>query len=351
MRFFYTQLTLAVAFVVFCLQPGLVKAETIQAIIVDAQEDRAVINRGERDGVKIGEVWVVGSPRTAAIQIEEVREHTATGKLRGEVDIGELASLGSDRDFASLVSKKRAQQLFDAPSSRDSRSLDQLKKSYKKLLSKRTERRGFVTPVGGAGGIPTGELMGLGVEAYNTYRLYDMTRSMGLDPTGMYNPWWLAASAVNVAGGQLTRNKMYEGMRVRVDVEATYWDQALVDLQTEVSAAERGLSLTQTLEEKVVRQQRKGIDKYTVFEVVLKNVGKLPAEMGEFKYRMFMMSAEGRPISASRIDPVLNETLQPGDEVRGMVYFPKIVAAGQKDLRIVFENMFGDQGDLRFKTN
>jgi hypothetical protein len=33
-----------------------------------------------------------------------------------------------------------------------------------------------------------------------------------------------------------------------------------------------------------------------------------------------------------------------------MVYFPKITAAGQDELKVVFEQMFGDRGELNFQV-
>ena len=195
------------------------------------------------------------------------------------------------------------------------------------------------------------QMMNLGVEAYNVYRIYDLSSDIGLDPTGFASPWWIAASAANMVGNQITQKRMFDAQKVKLDVEVTHWDDQLVDIRTEVMAAENGLSLEETLAQKVVMQQKTGVDKYAVFEVRMKNVGKLPAPVGNFKYKMFLLSAEGKPKSASRVDPVLDKTLQPGDEVRGMVYFPKIVAAGQEHLRVAFEQMFGDRGELKFKVH
>lgn len=352
MRIPHIKLSFFVALFLFSMETSFVVAETLRAVVLESQADRVVINRGSADGVKVGQAWLFGpAGSVGGVLIEQVREHSASGQLRGEAQVGSLATLGKEADLKAFVSEKRAQEMMVSKSTPDSQSLSQLQNKYKKALSRHTEKRGFVTPIGGAGGIPTAQVMSMGVEAYNAYRLYDLTRDFGLDPTGMYNPWWLAASAVNMAGGQMSRKKMYEAYRVRVDAEVVHWDDDLVDLQTEVMAAEQGLSVSETLSQKVLMQSKRGIDKYTVFEVTLKNVGKTPAEIGNFKYRMFMVSNEERPISASRVDPVLDKTLQPGDEVRGMVYFPKIVAAGQKEIKVVFEQMFGDRGELTFQAD
>lgn len=352
MRIPHTRLSFLSAFFLFSVGIGPLSADQLNAVVLEAVGDRVVINRGTEDGVKTGQTWIFGPKGSSGgMVVEEVREHSASGRLRGNTEVGELASLGKSGDLSSFVSSAQAQNLLSEKSTASPKAVEALRRKYKKALSSHTESRGFVTPVGGGGGgIPAGQVMDLGMQAYNAYRLYDITNDFGLDPTGFYSPWWVAAAAVNVAGGQMARNKMYETQRVRVDTEVVYWDADLVDLQTEVMAAEQGLSVTDTLTQKVAMQAKRGTDKYTVFEVTLRNVGKLPAQMGEFKYHMFLISNEGRPISASRVDPVLDKTLAPGDEVRGMVYFPKIVAAGQQDLRVVFERMFGDRGELTFRA-
>jgi len=345
------KLSVCMVLFLFCLGTSMVLADPLKAVVLEAEGDLVVINRGAGDGVKVGQTWVLGlSDKTGAVVITDVREHSASGALKGQASVGSLAALGTESDIADFTIDERAQAQMVAKTSRDSESLRQLRKKYKRALSARTESRGFVTPTGGGANMQTAQMMNMGVEAYNMYRMYDLTQSIGLDPTGLYNPWWLAASAVNMVGSSMTRNKMYETQRVRVDAEVVYWDDALVDIQTEVASAEKGLSLSETLAQKVLMQRKRGVDKYTVFEVNLKNVGKLPAAINNFKYHMFLLSAEGRPISASRVDAALDKTLQPGDEVRGMVYFPKLTAAGQSQLKVTFEQMFGDRGELTFNV-
>ena len=354
MRFSNIKLSLLVALFLFSTGTALVAADSLKAVVLESQGDRVVINRGTADGVEVGQTWLLGpSDPTGAVVIEETREHSASGRLRGDAEIGHLAILGENDEVAQFVDERQAQELMNSKGNTDQRDLEKLRRDYRKEISRHTESRGFVTPVGGGGsGIQAGQMLNLGAEAYNAYRLYNLSNDLGLNASGaLYSPWYLAASAVNVVGGSMARNKMYEAHRVRVDVEVTHWDSDLVDMQTEVLAAEKGLSVTETLGQKVLMAQKRGVDKYTVFEVTVKNVGKLPADMTNFKYRMFMMSAEEQPIAASRIDPVLDKKLAPGDEVRGMVYFPKIVAAGQENLKVVFENMFGDRGDLEFSTH
>jgi hypothetical protein len=349
----YIKLSFLIALFLFSVGTAFVGAETLRAVVLESQGDQVVINRGSSDGVEVGQTWLLGpSSPTGAVVIEQTREHSSSGRLRGEAEIGHLATLGQGGEAAEFVNEQQAQELMNSKGNLDQKSLEKLRKNYRKAISRHTESRGFVTPVGGGGGIPTGQMLNLGVEAYNAYRLHDLSRDLGLNASGgFYSPWYIAASAVNMVGSNMARNRMYESQRVRVDVEVIHWDSDLVDLQTEVMAAEKGMSVSETLGQKVLMQQRRGVDKYTVFEVTLKNVGKLPADMSNFKYRMFILSNEEQPIAASRIDAVLDKKLSPGDEVKGMVYFPKIVALGQENLKVVFENMFGDRGDLRFRVH
>ncbi len=335
----------------FCLGTGTAFSQPLRAVVMERQGDRLVINKGVDDGVKIGQTWDLGD--NGKLVVESIREHSASGRLEGgNASVGAVASLGSSpssrSSTASAAKTRAAKEKLTSPRTPSEPTLTQLRKQYQRALSQSTESRGFATPLGGGQG---GVALSTGLEAYNLYSLYNVTNTVGLDPTGsIFSPLLLA----NMAAGMFQRNSMTSQLKdeyqTRVDVEAIYWSESLTDLQTEVTAAEQGLSVQETLTKKVQAIVEKGVDKYTVFEVRLKNVGKIPAEMEPFKYRIFLMSNEDQPISASRIDEVLDKTLQPGDEVRGMVYFPMIVAAGQKELKVAFEQMFGDRGTLKFSN-
>lgn len=359
---YYNRLAgLAIVFL-FCLGTNASWAQPLQAVVIDRQGDRAIINKGLQEGVKVGQTWELGDARFV---VESIREHSATGRLEGDAGVGAIASLGKDAPKVAANAKpnRRSSDSNRAPREKSvqeqqraaERSLEAIRKKYRNALSRRTESRGFVTQAGGAGipGVSTQAVLSTGLEAYSLYQLYDVSSAIGLDPTGSFitNPLMIAASAAGMYERNRMMNQTLESVRVRVDVEATLWDESLVDLKTEVAAAEQGWPVQETLSKKVQNIVEKGVDKYVVLEVRIKNVGQNPAPLEPFKYRIFMMSAEDQPIAASRIDPVLDKTLQPGEEIRGMVYFPKIVAAGQGKLRIAFEQMFGDRGTLTFTTN
>lgn len=346
------KLSVMVAVFLFCLGTSLVLADQIRGVVLKSEGDQVVINRGAEDGVRVGQTWVLGhSTKVGAVVIEEVRGHSASGRLRGDANVGTLASLGTDADVKQFLSDEEAKGQLAVAAQNDPRALKRLRRNYKRQLEKNTESRGFVTQIRGGGiNMQGAQLLNLGVEAYNYSRMVNLANDLNLSSSGFYSPWWLAASAAQSIGGAIQQRNMYNRQRVRVDAEVTFWDQDLVDLQTEVLAAEKGWSLTETLAQKVVMAQKRGVDKYTVFEVVLRNVGKLPAQTGQFKYKMFLLSAEGKPISASAVDGVLDKTLQPGEEIRGMVYFPKITAAGQARLKVAFEQMYGDRGELEFRV-
>ncbi len=359
---YYNRLACLTALFLFCLGTVRVMADPVQAVIIERQGDRAVINKGLEEGVKVGQTWNLGEARFV---VESLREHSASGRLEGDAGVGAIASLGKDapRVAANPKATKKVTRQTPAPREKSAeelkraadRSLDAVRKKYRNALGRRTESRGFVTQAGGAGiaGVNTQTVLNTGLEAYSLYQLYDVSNAIGLDPTGSFisNPLMIATSAAGMFERNRLMNQTLETVRIRVDVEATLWDETLIDLQTEVAAAEQGWSVQDTLNKKVQNIVEKGVDKYVVLEVRIKNVGQNPAPLEPFKYRVFMMSAEDQPIAASRIDPVLDKTLQPGEEIRGMVYFPKIVAAGQSKLRIAFEQMFGDRGTLTFNTN
>lgn len=347
LRVYLNTLSAAIVLFLFSIGIGSSLADPLQAVVLFRQGDRATINRGASDGVVAGQTWYLTNK--ASLVVEEVREHSSIGRLEGEALIGNIVTLSS-KAIVLPSSARSVQVKRQATEKRvvTDRSLQDLRKRYQKALSEHTKKKGFVTPIPGQAAANAST----GLEAYNLYQLYDITNEIGLDPTGAYlrNPLILATAAAGMYQQHRQVNQLYESARVRVDVEATLWDEELADLQTEVEAADKGLSVQDTLTKKVQNITAKGVDKYVVLEVRVRNTGKTEAQLEPFKYRVFMMSAEGEPIAASRVDPVLDKTLQPGDEIRGMVYFPKIVAAGQSKLRIAFEQMFGDRGTLVFEV-
>ncbi len=329
----------------------LAEQQSLVAVVLESSGDRVVLNRGIEDGVRVGQTWTVvnNGEVVGKVTIESLREHSSSGLLEGQASVGSVLALGDNqvpavaRRSLSQESKRQLQERTTPTQ----RSVSQLQNQYRNALKKRTKARGFSTPTP----YRHQNAFNSGLEAYNLYSVYDYAATR-FDPTGAFvgNPLTMATLAANFFQRQQMTNQLWDTQKVRLDLEVTLWDEALVDLQTEVMAAEQGLSVQETLTQKIQRLTERGVDRYMVFEVHVKNVGQLPAQLEPFKYRVFLMSAEGQPIGVSKIDEALDQTLQPGDEVRGFLYFPKIVAQGQKELRLAFEQMFGDRGTIVFSN-
>lgn len=337
-----------------------VSAQQMRAVVLESQGDRVVINRGSQDGVQVGQTWVLGvGEATGAILIDQLNDFSSSGVLRGQGPVGALAALGDAnvQITAQPVTPQRTEQAA-ADVQIDQRGHDPsvlaaLEKQYEQALNQNTSKRRFSTQIPGGGGssFPTGQIVSLGWQAYNISRINSLNNNFGLSNTSLFNPWWLAASAAgNVVGG-IAQNKQISDRKIKLDVEAIYWDRNLIDIRTEVAAVRQGLSLAEIMQQKALAYRESGVNQYAVFEVALKNSGKLPANIGNFQNKIYLISAEGRPMTATQADPVFSNALQPGDEVRGLVYFPKIIAEGQKELTLAFEQMFGDRGELKFRNS
>ena len=337
-------------------------AQEVRAVVLEREGDSVVINRGAEDGVKVGQMWTLdrSGRRTGTLVIESLREHSASGRLDGKASVGTVATLGKEGVALQerRISRQAEKQLTSSRRTSE-QSLRNLRRSYKRMLGRRTESRGFKTR--NRGNSPQINYMQTGFQAYQIVNMVDMTNQMNRAANGIggftspglnfQNNYFIASMAADLVGGMVQRNQQAKRTQVRLDVDVTYWDEKLVDLQAEVAAAEAGLSIQETLQKKIQLAEQRGSDKYAVFEFHLKNVGMLPAPLKPFQNRVFLMSSENKPIVASRAEPVLSRTLQPGDEVRGYMYFPKIVAAGQKRLTLNFQQMFGDQGTLSFRVH
>lgn len=354
------KLSVTIAFFLFYLGISPLAAQQMRAVVLESQGDRVIINRGSQDGVQVGQTWVLGAGEpTGAILIDQLNDFSSSGVLRGQGTVGTLAALGDAN--VRIVEKSAlppSAEHISAETPIDQRSpgtasLATLEKRYENALNQKTAKRRFSTKIPGTGGsgIPTREIASLGWQVYNISRLNSFNNSFGLGGSSFYNPWWLAASAAgNVASG-ISRRKQISDRKVKVDVEAIYWDRSLVDIRTEVAGVRQGLSSPEIAQQKALAHRQSGLDQYAVFELYLKNTGKIPANMGNFQNKIFLISAEGQAMTASQVDPILSQTLQPGAEIRGMVYFPKIIAAGQEELKLSFEQMFGDRGELKFRNS
>lgn len=318
------------------------RAET-SGVVINADGPTFSFNRGRTDGVKLGDQWTVyrRGHQVGHATVQSVSEYTSQARMAtgtASARVGDLVSNGAVSGW-SKPQTTESRELATMHLGR--RALEQARDAYRDLLDQRTQSRDFETPNPAAKANTISDLM-------NAYNMFDFM-STQWTPGGTYvgNPSFMIMAAGNIVAGQAAMNRTFAGQTVHVSVKVTYWDGKLMDRYADYLAARQGRSVAQALQLKSELYNEKGIGNYTVFEVWVHNTGQLVANLKPFKWHMYLMGADHRPLEAVRYDPALDAALQPGEEVTGNVYFPK-VSPDQKKLVVAFENMFGDRGNLEF---
>ncbi|MCA9797512.1 MAG: hypothetical protein KC910_37125, partial [Candidatus Eremiobacteraeota bacterium] len=230
----------------------------------------------------------------------------------------------------------------------DRDDLKRVRERYHQAFTENTQTRDLATPHPNPTTVTS--TVSTGAQLYTLYQFYDVANAF--DPSGasLINPFMLASMAAPPVINQFQSNDPWEPQRTRLQVSVTYWDEYLVDRCAEYLAAREGLNLDETLMLKQRLVTERQVDRYAVFEVRVRNTGFKEAPLKPFKWHMYMMNADNRPLAPSRYDPALDSLLQPGQEVNGLVLFPKLAVAGQDTLTIALEQMFGDRGSLEFRV-
>lgn len=318
------------------------QAETA-AVVIEADGAAFTLNRGQAEGVNPGDRWQVyrNGSRVGEAVVDSVAEYTARASMlpgSSFVQAGDLVSTGSVTGWSS------ASEAAPRVASRTlgGQSRERAEDAYRDLLNDRTQGRGFETPTPAN----TADTM---QDVWSAYHMYDLVSTQWtLDGAYVGDPSMIMWAVGGMISDRNASHQMYDGQTVRVDVEVTYWDEELMDRYSDYVAAREATTVEQALQLKSSLYAQKGVGEYTVFEVRLKNVGRVAANLKPFKWHMYLMGPDGRPLEAVRYDASLDSQLNPEQEVAGNVYFPRAGGAQDK-LVVVFENMFGDRGNLEFE--
>ncbi|MGE0488427.1 MAG: hypothetical protein AB7S38_04355 [Vulcanimicrobiota bacterium] len=305
-------------------------------------------NRGELENVTPGQRWLVfhQGQKVGEAVVESVSEYSATARLPDGTAVypGDLVTLTAPPAYSSATASPTLASAIKP----DREDLKRVRERYHRAFTENTHTRDFVTPHPHPSTAMS--TVNTGAQLYTMYQFYDAATAF--DPTGasLVNPFWLASMAAPPVIHQFQTNDPWEPQRTRLQVSVTYWDEYLVDRCAEYLAAREGMNLDETLMLKQRLVTERQVDRYAVFEVRVRNTGVKEAPLKPFKWHMYMMNADNRPLAPSRYDPALDSLLQPGQEVSGLVLYPKLAVAGQDTLSIAIEQMFGDRGTLEFQV-
>ncbi len=316
-----------------------------KGVVTSVSSGKITINRGSEEGVKKGSTWsVVRDGRTVAqAVVESTEDYSSTAVLSqdGDVRVGDLVTSGS----AAAVTTQDSNVVIDSSGldARESRS--QAEDAYRNLLGRRTEDRGFETQLGGSS-INGWQAVNTGYQIANWVQLFNANSNIGLS-NSIYTPY-VIQSAANAGMSHYYYNEMRQNQKMKVHMEAIYWDQKLSDAYAGYLATRENLDIRGAAIKKMEVARQKGVDRYAVFEVTFENTGRRPAILSPIDHHILLVNADGRYISPSKIDQSLNAELRPGEKIHGFLYYPKISTMGLKEVKLRVQGLLGDQGDLSF---
>lgn len=315
-----------------------------QGVVTAVSAGTITINRGSEEGVRKGSTWTVvrdGQTVGQAV-VDSLDEYSATAVVSqgSGIRIGDLVTSGG----APAASGNSEVEVVNA-SLNSRESLEQAEGAYRGLLDRRTEDRGFETRLGGSS-VDGWQALNTGYQIASWVQLFNANSSIGLS-NNVYTPY-VVQSAANAGMSHYWHHQMRQNMKMKVHMEATYWDQKLCDAYAGYLAARENLDIRGAAIKKMEVARQKGADRYAVFEVTFENTGRRPTTLSPIDHHVLLVNADGRYISPSKIDQSLNVELRPGEKVHGYLYYPKISAMGVKELKLRVQGLLGDEGDLSF---
>lgn len=339
-----------------------------QGAIVRVQGEVVTINRGEQDKVKRGDSWIVyhdGKP-AAELQVEQVGEYSSlariTKRLGATPAAGDLVSSGPPPSTIAETPVRggppedtpqpvaRANPPITSPglaTPPKSQNLQELEERYKEVFESRTQAKDFRQTAGS----PRSHNDNYpGMDLMNLYSNLDLLfSSFGPGGTFYGDPATLLLTAgANIAGSQ-ARDRLYEAVDSQFQIQVTYWDEKLMDAYADYVAVTEGKGSPEKMVQiKNTLFQQKGVNRNRVFEVRMRNIGRVQGQLSPFHWHIFMAGPGGSHIKPERYDNVLDRSLNPGQEVTGNVYFPNAELEG--GMTILLEDIFGDRAQFDFSS-
>lgn len=272
------------------------------------------------------------------IKVIQVDEYSSIAAIT-TIEPGLLLQVGdvvSDTPYVqpppqTIEKKKPPQKLEDA------------QKTYDKILKDRTKDSVFKIASTGSIKIPFNEVLNLlsssGITSYGG--------NPELNPFYVVN---LASQAYNQYSYTKSQSKGN-----RVVIEVVYWDNELLDAYADYYAYKEAKT---SPEEKIqIRNNlimEKGVDKFIVFHVKIKNEGPGVVQAAPLNWHMYLLNSAGARVKADKYDEVLDKALNPNTETEGYIYFPKTDVQGKSiiepnQVKVVFEDIIGQSGELNWR--
>lgn len=330
-----------------------------------SENGEVVINRGVEDNVTPGTHWYIyraGKP-LAELEVTLVDSYSCTASVvsGGMVRVGDTVS---EKPFAKTPDKSEYPVAVMAPPPAAETSpsgapknqltnrnpgapvQEETAESTEKRLSKlmSTQSKGHKFSGGGS------KLRQTSVNPLHVANIFSATAN-GTNWTTWQN---VLSVGLQEVGTNVSNKKHFKECRLQVDV--TYWNEDLLNAYSDSLAFKEGRSSQeQRLAMRTGLYCQKGLDKFLVFNVKMKNVGPGTVQLERFDWHIFLVDSHGNRIKAERYDQILDRAMNPDQGVEGNVYFLRVdssgrdIAEGKKGVTLVFEDVLGERAEIKFK--
>lgn len=337
--------------------PALASPEAMVTRVTEAGE--IVVNRGVEDQITPGTHWYVyrnGQP-VAEVEVVLVDSYNSRAKVvqgssprvGDKVTDQKFASAPpSQADVAAVPDRPAAAAVAATPAAPGASvgapaaaTADQAQSSYDKLSRTYTRTESF------AGGARASN--DVKIDPINTLNMFS---TFGYNGQFYPNIWNMISVGAEQVGTNVSNANLYQDSQLEVQV--TWWNEALLESYADSLAFRENKSAVQDrLMMRSSLYAQKGLDRYMVFQVKLKNTGPGTVQVAPFHWHMYLVDAQGNRVKAERYDQILDRTLNPDQSVEGSVYFMKLDVAGRPlvpsgKVKIVLEDILGERGEMTF---
>ncbi|MBQ7502950.1 hypothetical protein IJT93_09645 [bacterium] len=323
---------------------GKPKAE-LEAVLVDNYTTQAKVVSGS--GVTVGDKATTKAfASSASLPAASASAQTAADGSEAQIgadgaalpgDIGADTAM-NDSSAARRVPKNKQDKRFkDKPKERVENA-ETAEKSYNKLFSSCTKKVSF------SGGVDNRSKTS--INPMNAYNMFST-----LTTTNIVTPQIIIPTIID----EYNYNKSSkESVKLcSLDVEVTWWSESLVDAYSDMMAFREGRTdMEQRMAMRGGLYSQKGVDKFVVFHVKMKNTGKSNVQVEPFNWHAYLVDDQGNRVKAERYDQVLDRVLAPDQETEGNVYFLKYDASGRnfsdRSVTLVLEDILAERATLKY---
>lgn len=318
---------------------GKPKAE-LEAVLVDNYTTQAKVVSGS--GVSVGDKATTKAFASSAPPPAAAAPPAAVSGADPQSGVGALpddaeTALNSSSSARSIPKNKQDKR-FKTKTQEKPETSETTENSYKKLLNSCTKRVSF------SGGVDNRSKTS--INPMNAYNMFST-----LTTTNIVTPQIIIPTIID----EYNYNKSSkESVKLcSLDVEVTWWSEGLVDAYSDMMAFREGRTdMEQRMAMRGGLYAQKGVDKFVVFHVKMKNTGKSNVQVEPFNWHAYLVDDQGNRVKAERYDQVLDRVLAPEQETEGNVYFLKYDASGRnfsdRSVTLVLEDILAERATLKY---